>query len=299
MVTVNSAVLTALRTVWGSNFNDAFAGTKSHYKDIAMVAQSRSSKSVYGWLGQVPSLREWIGDRRIQSLENFGFEIENRDFEMTIDVLRNDIQDDNVGIYAPLFADMGREAAKHPDTLIFGLLRDGFAGKCYDGQNFFDDEHPVRDAAGVEAVASNMQDGVATPWYLLDTSRAIRPLIYQERMPYKLVSLDDPQDENVFFQKKFIHGVDGRSNAGYGLWQFAFGSKDTLNAANYAAAKASMAALRGDGGKLLGVRPTVCIVPPSLETDGKNLFKKANLEGGESNIHFGEVELIVADWLAE
>ena len=33
-----------------------------------------------------------------------------------------------------------------------------------------------------------------------------------------------PGDDNVFFKKEFIYGVDARCNAGYGLWQLAFGS---------------------------------------------------------------------------
>lgn len=298
MATINSDLLLALRLVWGKSFNDAFAGAKSRYKDVAMITNSVSSKSVYGWLGQMPHMREWIGEKHLQSLQTFGFEIENRDFEMTIEVLRNDIMDDNAGIYGPLFQEMGRAAAAHPDELVFGLLPAGFNSPCYDGQNFFDTDHPVRDAAGNETVVSNMQDGGAAPWYLLDTSRAIRPLIYQERMPYTMVHKDDPTDDNAFFQKKYIYGVDGRSNAGYGLWQFAFGSKLTLDADAYIAAKASMTSLRGDNGRLLGVRPTVCIVPPSLEMAGKEVFMKTHLSNGESNVLYNDVELIVADWLA-
>lgn len=298
MATVTSELLQSLRISFGANFNQAFKGARSRYKDIAMVAHSSSSKSVYGWLGQMPQLREWLGERHIQSLQSYGFEIENRDFEMTIEVRRNDIMDDNAGVYGPLFNEMGRAAALHPDELIFGLLPDGFTAPCYDGQNFFDTDHPVRDADGNDTVASNMQDGAQTPWYLLDTSRAIRPLIYQERMPYKMVHKDQPNDDNVFFQKTMIYGVDGRSNAGYGLWQFAFGSKLTLDPDSYVAAKIAMTSLRGDNGRLLGIRPTTCVVPPSLEMDAKELFKKTHLSNGESNVLYDDVEIIVADWLA-
>ncbi|WP_417050343.1 Mu-like prophage major head subunit gpT family protein [Dysosmobacter welbionis] len=40
----------------------------------------------------------------------------------------------------------------------------------------------------------------------------------------QLVTKDSPSDDNVFFNKEFIYGVDARYNAGYGLWQLAFGS---------------------------------------------------------------------------
>ncbi|CAN5533516.1 Mu-like prophage major head subunit gpT family protein [soil metagenome] len=296
---ITSANMQTIKTMWSAKFKGAFAGAKSRYADVAMVTNSNNATSAYAWLGQMPMLREWLGDRRVKSLKAFDFAIKNRDFEMTVSVPRNEVMDDNIGVYTSLIEDMGREAGTHPDRLVFGLLPNGFSQPCYDGQNFFDNSHPIADGSGNDTVASNMQAGGLTPWYLLDTSRAVRPLIYQKRMEYTLVSKDNPGDDNVFFQKEFIYGCDGRSNAGYGLWQFAFGSKLALNTANYAAAKSQMASLRGDGGQLLGVRPNICVVPPSLETDAKNLFSKANLAGGESNIYNGEVEVIVADWLAQ
>lgn len=299
MTIITPGFLQALRVSFTGSFSKAFAGAKSYYMDVAMVTNSTTSKGGYHWLGQMPRLREWLGDRRLKSLEAFGFTIANKDFEMTISVRRNDIEDDNVGVYTPLFEEMGRAAATHPDELVFSLLPRGFSEPCYDNQNFFDDSHPIEDKDGNATTWSNMQAGSGEGWYLLDTSRAVRPLIYQKRRPYTLVSLDQANDQNVFMQNTYIYGCEGRSNAGYGLWQLAFGSKLALNEANYSAARAQMSELRGDGGKLLGVRPTVIVVPPSLETAARNLFEKQNLAGGESNIRFNELRVIVADWLAE
>ena len=110
-----------------------------------------------------------------------------------------------------------------------------------------------------------MQSGAGPAWFLLDTSRALKPLIYQERRPYRLVSKDRPEDDNVFNNKEFVYGVDGRSNAGFGLWQLAFGSKAELTPANYEAARAAMMAFKGDEGRPLNIRPDVLVAPPSLE----------------------------------
>ena len=38
---------------------------------------------------------------------------------------------------------MGLSAKKHPDSLIFDLVGNGFSQKCYDGVNFFCDKHPM------------------------------------------------------------------------------------------------------------------------------------------------------------
>ena len=61
-------------------------------------------------------------------------------------------------------------------------------------------------------------------WFLLCTNRFLKPFIYQLRKKIKFVSLTKDTDENVFLLDEFLYGADGRSNAGYGFWQMAYGS---------------------------------------------------------------------------
>ena len=296
---ITPELLKALRTSWASSFNGAFAGAKPRYTEVAMITKTNGRTGAYAWMGQMPALREWIGQRIIHDLNTYGFEIENKDFEMMVRVKRNDILDDLVGTYGPLFSEMGRSAALHPDELVFSLLPKGFTASCYDGQNFFDDNHLSWNAKGEEIAVSNYQDGAGPAWYLLDTSREIRPLIYQRRQDYNMISLDDVEDPNVVFNKEFLYGSDGRSNAGYGMWQMAYASKAPLNSENYDAACIAMASLRGDSGKILAVKPTVLVVPPALKTAGRNVFKP-NLAGGESNVLADDkIDLMVIEHLAE
>ena len=69
--------------------------------------------------------------------------------------------------------------------------------------------------------------GSDTAWYLLCTTKPIKPLIYQERKKPKFVSKTGEQDDNVFFDKQYIYGVDSRGNAGFGFWQMGYGSDGT------------------------------------------------------------------------
>jgi phage major head subunit gpT-like protein len=85
--------------------------------------------------------------------------------------------------------------------------------------------------------------------------------------------MDKPDDENVFMRKKFRYGVDDRKNVGYGLWQLAYGSKQTLDATNYAAARAAMMAFTNDEGVPLGITPTHLVVPPTLESNGRTVVE--------------------------
>ena len=278
-------------------FGDAALEAPTNADKIAMTVPSVSRDETYGWMGQFPAMREWIGPRQIKNLSAAGFTIKNRTFESSVEVSRNDIADDRLGIFKPMFAEMGQATRRHPEELIFGLLASGFATSCYDGQFFFDADHPVTDADGNSVSVSNFQGGSGTAWYLLDTSRAVRPLIWQERDPYEFQQLTRDDDDYVFRNDKYLYGVRARVNAGFGLWQLAYGSKQTLNSTNYAAARAAMMGLTADGGRKLGITPTVLVVPPSLEEAALTLLNTEYATGGASNPWKGTAQPIVTAYL--
>lgn len=308
MAIINAATLDGMFKGFKTLYSTSYAQAPSQAKKIAMTVSSGARDETYGWLGQFPRMQEWIGDTRvIQQLAAHGFTITNRKFESTVEVGRDDISDDRLGVFKPMFESMGYEAAMHPDELVFGLLSSGFTALCYDGQPFFDTEHPVRDDAGAVVVdglnyrlVSNMDDGGETPgaaWYLLDTSRPIKPLIWQEREKYDLQAVTSTQDYQVFMTDKYLYGIRARVNAGFGLWQMAYASKAPLNAANYEAARAAMQALTFDQQRPLGIRPTVLVVPPSLEGAGLRLLNTENGAAGATNEWKGTAELIVTPFL--
>ena len=55
-------------------------------------------------------------------------------------------------------------------------------------------------------------------WYLADTRYSLKPFVFQSRKSPQLVPLTAVNDENVFFNKEFVWGVDARGAAGFGLW---------------------------------------------------------------------------------
>jgi len=292
-------VFRGFQAVYTDAFADAptFAGAPAHADKIAMKVNSSARSETYGWLGQFPQLREWVGPRHVHNLKAHKFTILNKTFENTVSVSRNDIDDDNLGVFAPVFAQMGWEARQHPERLVFGLLADGFASECYDGQAFFDTDHPVEGVDGTIRSVSNMQAGTDEPWYLLDTSRKIKPIVWQERQKYEFQSIVATSDSHVFMTDDYLYGVRARVNAGFGLWQLAYASRAPLNAENYALARAAMQSFRGDGGRVLGVQPTTLIVPPSLESPALKLLNSENAGGGETNEWKGTAEPIVTPFV--
>lgn len=293
---VNGGKLAAFKTAFNAKFNQGFGAIKPIYNQIAMITKSSTAEEAYGWLGQLPQIREWLGDRHIKSLRGEAFKIENRKFESTISIQRTDFEDDRIGIYAPIFDDLGRRVAEFPDRLLAELIVNGTSSMCYDGQYFFDTDHPIQLDGGTVS-ASNYQDGAGPAWYLLDLTQAFKPFIYQERMPFDFAALNHQTDETVFMRDEYIYGTRGRCNVGFGLWQLAYASKAELNADNFETVRTAMAKRIGDSGSLLGVRPTALLVPVELEGKARKLLKNMLGEGGASNSWVDSAELIVSPWL--
>ncbi len=290
---VNQANLSGIYKSFSTVFNEAFDGAPSQWPLVAMQVPSEGRSVDYKWLGDFPMLKEWVGDRAVRDLSAFNYEIVNKDYEATIEVDRNDIEDDRIGVYTPMIQGLAWAAKQHPDLLVFSLLKAGFTAACYDGKNFFDTKHPVG-GTGV----SNSGEGAGDAWFLLDLSRPVKPIILQVRKRPQFVAVDRPDDENVFMRKKYLYGVDDRKNVGYGLWQLAYGSRDTLDATGYAAARSAMMGFKSEEGAPLGVNPTHLVVPPTLESAGRSILKVPNDAAGAGNPWFGSAELVVVPWLA-
>ena len=291
---VNSAALSTMYRAFNTAFTSGFGGVQSQYGKIATTVPSSTSEENYGWLGEFPDLREWIGDRQVKSLAASSYQIVNKDYEASVGVPKNAIQDDRYGMFGKIFEQMGYAAATHPEKLIFNLLKAGASTLCFDGQYFFDTDHPVGNST-----ASNYDaTGGGNPWFLLDTRRPLKPLIFQKRQDYKLTSMLDENDEQVWMRKEFRYGVDARVNVGFGFWQMAFCSLNTLNTTNFDAAVAAMMALKSDEGRPLGINPNLLVVGASNRAAGRALIEAETLASGASNTNFKAVELLVCPWLA-
>jgi phage major head subunit gpT-like protein len=291
---INQEALARLYTGFTAVFNATFQETQTWYERVAMTVPANTRIMDYKFLLDFPMVREWIGDRQISDLSPKAFQVESKDWEATIEVDRNDIEDDQLGLYNPIISALAQEARKHPERLIADLLNGGFTTACYDGRDFFATDHLV----GTATVA-NFAGGTGATWYLLDTSRAVKPFIFQLRREVQLVRMDRQDDEHAFMRKKLRYGVDYRGAAAFGLWQLAYASKETLNSTNYAAARAAMMSVKNAEGRPLGLKPNLLLVPPSLEAEAREILQAQFIigdptsGGAKTNIWQGTADLLV------
>jgi phage major head subunit gpT-like protein len=285
---LSKTAIKALETQFNGIYQTAVSGTPVWWDKLAMLVPSSTATNTYGWLAALMRMRKWVGPRVIQNVKHQAYVVTNDDFELTVGVDRNDIKDDNLGIYTPLFAQLGFVSSKLPDDQIKTALQAGTTNVGFDNVAQFATTHPLdptgnqsnnftgtalsttnfaaKRAAmraytgengqnlGVEpdllivppqledtantivtaeygsSGASNVQKGQArvlvinelanegTTWYLADSTKPIKGLVWQEREPVQMVAKTDVNDDNVFMHKQFLWGLDGRGAATYGPW---------------------------------------------------------------------------------
>ncbi len=277
--------------------------TPVQWKGVAMEVKSNAASNVYAWLNKFPTFREWIGERQLKSIKASSYELTNKKFEASVSVDRTDLEDDNMGIYAPLFKQMGSAANEHIDILVFGALLKGFTEKCYDGKPFFSTAHPYNtktDGTGEDKTQSNIINPTVTSksaWFVLDTSKPFKPLIYQNRKPATLQVVDAEDNETVFMRDQYIYGARARRAGGVSLPQLAVACRDELTAANFEKAVAALRSMMTDGNRPLNAKATTLVVSPDNEAAADKIINALTLANGASNTNYHKVEIIVTPYI--
>src|SRR3954470_6409634 len=120
---INTATLNALRVGFNTSFQAGLGLAASLADRIATTVPSSAKQETYGWLNKIPNVREWIGDRVVQNLGESTYAIKNKSWELTLGVDRDDIEDDTLGVYAPLFQEFGASTGAFKDNLVWATLK--------------------------------------------------------------------------------------------------------------------------------------------------------------------------------
>lgn len=288
---ITSTLLAQITTGFRARFATGLSRAPEQWREFATETTSTNYGEIYNFDMPQGTLREWIGERKVTQLKAQELEIRNKSYELTFEVDRDAIEDDRYSQYGTEAEYLGDAAARHPNKLIFDLIKGGFTANAFDGQFFYDTDHPVGAGVvsnkGTAALSSTTYGTVraammaftdesgeplnvvpntllvspqqevtgrqilnqeltaggennvwfnsatlivspyltdANDWFLFDTSKVLKPFIFQRRRPPQLVQQTAPTDAPVFNNKKLRFGVDYRAGAGYALWQLAYGN---------------------------------------------------------------------------
>jgi phage major head subunit gpT-like protein len=123
-------------------------------EQLAQEVPSSTAIEEYDWIGDIPGLTEWIGDRAEATIMAGSFRIANKDWASGIQIHRNEILDHKMAQIGNRVRALAQEAQYHYADLLAQVLLNGFDGTafpdigdgiCYDGSFLFANDHSSED----------------------------------------------------------------------------------------------------------------------------------------------------------
>jgi phage major head subunit gpT-like protein len=156
---ITAASLAAMFFTFDQSYQKGLTTAQVWHPNVASEVASSGESVTYPLLDKIPRLRKWLAgaERIAQNASLRGYTLTNDDYELTVEVDRNKIEDDLYSAYSPLMEMMGAQSAGWPGDLIATIMQGGAAAAslCYDGQPFFSTSHPVNIDGVVAGTYSN------------------------------------------------------------------------------------------------------------------------------------------------
>ncbi len=161
------------------NLQTVFTGLKATFSEAVQASEDERIERLMevvpstGGTEQYPvatllgDLEEVLDEVTITSIGTFVQSVPNRTFARIVQVKRDDIADDNIGVYRPGVRQLGRRAALYPLRLAAEALLAGFTDQWIDGTTVYSDGHEWvggqawSNRADVALTADNFDDAVS------------------------------------------------------------------------------------------------------------------------------------------
>jgi len=134
-----SAVFTGLK----ATFTDALSKLEPAPLDVLMAAvPSVTGTEIYPVAALLGDLELVLDEVTITNIGRFIQSVPNQTFARIVQILRNDIADDNIGLYTPAVRSLAQRAGQYHIRLLSAALLAGFAQVWLpDGQTVFSNTH--------------------------------------------------------------------------------------------------------------------------------------------------------------
>lgn len=147
-------MLPGLRT----EFMKQYKGVPVNYDQVTLVVPSKHLSEDYGWLGQLPSLREFGAERIPKGLSEYKYTIKNKKWEASVRVDNDVFRFEQYGQAKALVGGLGATIPKGKNKLVWDMFKSAATTLCYDGQYMIDTDH----SEGNSGTQSNKLTGALT-----------------------------------------------------------------------------------------------------------------------------------------
>ena len=136
MANINDATLQALEKVLAAKWTEAFdAAPQMQLDALATKYTSTTASNHYAFMEALGGWSQWNGARQFKDVASQQFEVKNKDYEMSIKMPKNQIEDDQIGMYVDIVPAMVRGWFKKQQSLIMDVLTTN--PLAYDGTALF------------------------------------------------------------------------------------------------------------------------------------------------------------------
>lgn len=223
---IDPAVLAAIQREVRSDFAGAFKGQPTTYQDFTTEVPASEQKTWFEFVGALPRVRKWIGERQIKRASNYNYSVQSEPWEMTIQIDENELFQKSQTVLTAAakqrVASLGAQYRKdYPSDTIIDLIEAGTTGLAYDSVAFFSNVSGVR-------TFDNLLAGTGTDitHILADISSArsaMRRFTDEEGRALNIVgsvALIPPELETVFMTITKARTITGTDNIGYGMLKY-------------------------------------------------------------------------------
>ncbi len=271
---INDPAVDRLTTGIQTKFDQAMASLaemQQSWQQVASVIDSDGEGELYNWLLDVTPMREWVGDKIVDGLRERRYYVLNKDYEKTIGINRNVVDDRRQGAAINVGERLARAAAINDDKLVFDTIIAN--PTAYDGLALFHTAHLTDAEDSATTTYSNLDSGGGGEyWYALDMRHGVGPVVLQRRTPYEFVSMTSRESLPNFTNKQLLYSVEARLAVAAGLPQVVQASNDTLTGDEFDTVAQRMGNIVGPSGQKLGLVPTHILVGVSNWRAARTIF---------------------------
>lgn len=159
--------------------------TENELLQLANAIPSSTRLEEYEGIGDLPGFEEWTDDRPMSEMSASKFQISNKTWASGINVRREDVLDNKLGLVAAKIQLLAQKAYRHRFDLMIKVLLNGFSGSAYptvgdglayDGALFFATTHAFGSNKITSALSEAALDEAEKTFGLMTTVDGKDPL---------------------------------------------------------------------------------------------------------------------------
>lgn len=264
------------------------------YKLFTLQESFGSEGYVPVMLSGIGAGQEWVNARVMHAISEYGVKFTGKVYENSVKMKNTQVADAIAATAAKVGAELAKDARQDSALRAIGVLKNNAAG--FDQDPLFG-THTYSAEPGA-TVFSNDIDGTNEPWFLLNDYSLVEAVRTGEGPTFAVIG--GTQDSHLGFMEDAVAmGWRYRKIFAPGFWANSVRSKAALTSANLRAAMNLQVKFKNDAGKRLGVKAKYLVVGTSNAAAAEALIKAALVDGGNSNLDLGRLQLIVLDDLED